>query len=161
MPQLYWYRLIDTLKTHQLINIGPTIPYLIGARRHNDSKFSSISNEVQTLLTEMEDSEDEYIGIIQYCDTIQQVVIGVCPSATIDEQFNFAVKATNKQGRISLISTLDRDKYGNTMIEVAKSLATIYSNPIKAHNYSWDPLFEEWGPIFKNELAIIEQVEVL
>lgn len=160
MQRLYWFRLIDALKTNGLIDIGATIPYLIGARKHKDPSFALIPNDIQTLLGEMANSDSGDVGIIQFCDTIQQVVIGVGSKETVERQYNTAISVKNKQGVISLISLLDTKKYGDTIADVSKTLMNVYWPPIKNRTYSWDYLFEEWGPIFKKELNIIEQVDI-
>jgi hypothetical protein len=157
---LYWFRLIDTLKKNRLINIGPTIPYLIGARRYKEEVYNSPSDSISNLISDIINSDDEYVGVIQYCDTIENVVIGIIHRDSIGEAYENAIKANNEEGRLSLICTLDQAEYGSNINEVKNSLVGAFSSPIKLRNYSWDSFISEWVPILSNELSIIEQVDL-
>jgi hypothetical protein len=155
---LYWFRLIDTLIRSRLIDIGPTIPYLIGAKRHKDKISSPASDSIANLILDIVNSDEEYVGVIQYCDRIENVVIGIIHRDSIGDKYETAIKVNNEQGRISLICTLDEGIYGSGIDEVKNSLVATFSHPVNSKRYSWDYFNTEWVAIPPNDLEIIEQV---
>jgi hypothetical protein len=135
-------------------------PYVSGAKRHKEEIYNPASNSISNLISDISNSNDEYIGVIQYCDTIDNVVIGIIHRDSIGDAYDTAIKAKNKQGRLSLLCTLDEEKYGSSIDKITNSLVGAFSNPINSKRYSWDDFIPDWISIPPNELKIIEQVNL-
>lgn len=154
---LYWFRLIETLKKYGKIDIGSTIPYLIGARRYKERTILTPSDSISDLILNISNSNEEYVGVLQFCATIQQVVIGLTLRENIENHFTSNIIIRNSQGLPSMISILD-STYGETVEDIIVSLVKTYSYPISQKKYSWDSFNEDWGQISEEELEIIEHI---
>lgn len=157
MTSSFWYKLIEFLKDKKEIEIGLTIPYIIGACAVYEQSFVIDNNSIKNLIKDILNSEEEKVAAIQYCDNIQNYVVALWQLEHAETTFQNKPQLTNSRGQKRLF--LDSDSFGTTETEIIKSFEARYLSYIKSKKFSWDSFSEEWKSFDQREIKQIKEIK--
>lgn len=156
MTNYYWLSLLTYWVNTKHRN-GLSIPFILGARTIIDPNFKIDENSVRDLLTEIRNSDINYIINFQHCENIGEYILGLNNPLNSMDGLEIKNEWTRKT---KIIATLNTSVLGKTFDEISKTLTDRYKDCLSKGNYSRNDFkwttFSELDLKFINEVLLIK-----
>lgn len=147
----YWEKLIDFWVNVKHKN-GLSIPFILGAKTLIDNRFRINENSVNDLMTEIRNFDNNSIITLQFCDNINEYVLGINDPLFPKVGLEILNEKTNKT---RIIATLNTYVLGNNFNELSKALTSRYHNCLNEQKFS--RIDFDWAPFTENDLKLINE----
>lgn len=144
---------LETLKVYMRqdsSNVGPTIPYLVGAYYAYDNTIDLSTSEcIRHIMEEIVNSEAQEIVIVQYCSTLKKYVL------TLSQGKGFSYKNIKERIYFHNCTHNIYFTFPLELSQLSEVLYSFYGEAIQQHLFSCDRETHEWREFSEKELEEI------